>query len=139
DAVPERPVAEDLALLILKGATQATSPNDEAFRAAWRRFSRTILLRGRFEGAMPERACFDVRRAGGPPLLVDSTLAPHEVVSETWQLLGTSYRPLWTAYAQELRVGGCDQFFQDYVTTETERMEVKVAIGLGFERRLRHF
>ncbi|AWM40163.1 hypothetical protein GobsT_13990 [Gemmata obscuriglobus] len=139
DTVPERLVAEDLALLILKGATQATLPTDEAFRAAWRLFSRTSLIRGRFEGTMSERACFDAQRAGGPALLVDSTLAPHEVVSETWQLLGTSYRPLWTAYAQELRAGACDQFFQDYGTTATERMEVKVAIGLGFERRLRHF
>jgi hypothetical protein len=133
---PDRPLAEDLGLLILKGGGHAASPHDKAFRLAWGRVERTRVVRGRFEGASAVTACFDGQRDGGPALLVDSSLSAHEVVGETWQLVGPSYRPIWGAYTQALRDDATERFFQDYGVSSAERMEVCAAIRLGFEQRL---
>lgn len=138
-AFPIRRVAEDLGLLILKGGTQASSPHDEVFRQAWGRVARTRVIRGTFEGASPIRACFDAQHEGGPTLLVGPGLNPHEIVGETWQIVGASYRPIWAQYAQSLREGTTDRFFEEYGVSSAERMEVEVAIGLGFEQRLRRY
>jgi hypothetical protein len=139
DAFPARAVAEDLGLLILKGGAQASSPHDQAFRSAWQRVAQTLVVRGRFDGVAPLKACYDAQGAGGPALMVDSHLTPHEIVNETWQLLGPSYKPVWTAYAQALAEGVADGFFEVYAVSPAERMEVKIAIGLGFEQRLRKY
>jgi hypothetical protein len=139
DEFPDRPLAEDLGLLILKGGGQAASPHDEAFRLAWGRVARTRVVRGRFEGASAVTACFDTQRDGGPALMVDSSLPAHEVAGETWQLIGPSYRPIWGAYTQALAGQATERFFQDYGVSSAERMEVRSAIGLGFEQRLRRY
>ena len=138
-AYPGRALAEDLALLILKGATEATSPHDAVFRQAWGRITRTRVIRGRFEDESSVRACYDGQHSGGPALLVASVLPSHDVVGETWQLIGPSYRPIWAAYTQALREETTDRFFQEYGVSSAERTEVEVAIGLGFEQRLRRY
>ena len=71
--------------------------------------------------------------------MVDSNLQSHEVVGETWQLIGPAYRPIWGAYAQALKENATDRFFQEYGVSSAERTEVEVAIGLGFEQRLRRY
>jgi hypothetical protein len=76
-AYPGYSVAEDLGLLILKGGSQATSPQDRAFGRAWQRVTRSRIVRGRFEGASPVSACFDAQHPDGQALLVDSSLQPH--------------------------------------------------------------
>jgi hypothetical protein len=138
-AFPGARVAEDLGLLILKGGTQATSPHDEVFREAWGRLSRTQVIRGTFEGVAAVKACYDAQHTGGPALFVESGLQPHEIVGETWQMVGPSYRPIWATYTQALRDGTTGRFFEEYGVTSAERMEVEVAIGLGFEQRFRRY
>src|SRR5262249_48575079 len=69
---PDRPLAEDIGLLILKGGGHAALPTDEAFQLAWARVRRTRVVRGRFEGASAIIACFDAQHPGGPALMVDS-------------------------------------------------------------------
>lgn len=139
DEFPDRPLAEDLGLLILKGGGHAASPHDAAFRLAWGRVARTRVVRGRFEGVSAVTACFDAQRDDGPALMVDSNLPPHEVVGETWQLIGRSYRPIWGAYTKALADQNTERFFQDYGVSSAERMEVRSAIGLGFDQRLRRY
>jgi hypothetical protein len=139
DAFPDHPLAEDLGLLILKGGGHAASPHDEAFSQAWGRVARTRVVRGRFEGASAVTACFDAQRDNGPALMVDSGLPAQEVVSETWQLIGPSYRPIWGAYTQALVGQTTERFFQDYGVSSAERTEVRSAIGLGFDQRLRRY
>lgn len=134
-----RSVAEDLGLLILKGGTPATSPHDHVFRQVWGRVSRTRVIRGAFEDGSLVRSCFDAQYAGGPALLVSSGLTSHEIVGETWQMIGASYRPMWTAYSQALRDETTDRFLDECGVSSAERTEVEVAIGLGFEQRLRRY
>jgi hypothetical protein len=135
---PDRPLAEHLGLLILKGCGYAASPHDEAFRLAWGRVELTRVVRGRFEGPGAVTACFDAQRAGGAALMVDSSLTAHEVVGETWQLIGPSYRAIWGAYTQALARETTERFFQEYGVSSAERIEVDSVIG-GFAQRLRRF
>jgi hypothetical protein len=135
---PSRSVAEEIGLLIVKGGTQITSPHEETFRQVWGQFTRTRIVRGEFkESAL--RACFDAQHDGGPVLLVSSKLRPNEVIAEMWQLVGPAYRDIWWAYSQSLNDGPTNRFFEERGVSPTERTEVEVAIGLGFEQRLRRY
>ena len=136
---PGRSLAEDIGLLIVKGGTRATSPHEETFRQAWGRIARTRVSRGTFDGSRHPRACYDSQRAGGPTLMVDSTLAPHEIIGEMWQLVGPAYRDIWASYALALKDDQVDRFFGDRGVYPAERTEVEAAIGLGFEQRLRRY
>lgn len=135
---PHQSVSEDLGLLIVKGGTQFTSPHEETFRQTWNRFTRTKIVRGEFMGDT-RVACFDAQHTTGPRLMVASKLKRHEVVGEMWQLVGPAYRDIWSAYAQSLLDGRSDRFFEERGVSATERTEVEVAIGLGFEQRLRRY
>ena len=77
------------------------------------------------------KGCFDAQHAGGPTLLVGSGLTPPEIVGETWQLIGPSYRLIWAAYTQALRDETTDRFFEEYGVSSAERMEVEVAMRLA--------
>jgi hypothetical protein len=136
---PGRPLAEEIALLIVKGGTQATSPHEDMFRQAWGRIRRTRVIRGTFEGNSSHRACFDAQHSDGPALLVGSRLPPHEIVGEIWQLVGPYYRDIWAAYAQALMDSQTDRFFDDRGVSTADRTEVETAIGLGFEQLLRRY
>ena len=72
-------------------------------------------------------------------MLVDARLASHEIVAEVWQILGSSYRDIWAAYAQALRDGRTDFFFAERGVSPADRTEVESAIGLGFEQSLRRY
>jgi hypothetical protein len=133
-----QPVAEEIGLLIVNGGIQFTSPHEETFRQTWRQFTQTRVVRGELMGGS-QRACFDAQHNGGPVLMVDSKLEPYQVIGEMWQLVGPTYRDIWTAYAQSLKAGETDQFFKDRGVSVNDRTEVEVAIGLGFEQRLRRY
>jgi len=136
---PGRPLAEEIALLIIKGGTQATSPHEEMFRQTWSRIARTHVVRGTFDASSTYQSCFDVQHAHGPALLVDARLQPYEIVGEMWQSVGPSYRDIWAAYAQALKDGKTDTFFEDRGVSPVDRTEVETAIGLGFEQVLRRY
>ena len=136
---PGRPLAEEIALLIVKGGTQATSPHEEMFRQTWGRIARMLIVRGRFEAGSPYQNCFDAQHTEGPALLVDVRLQPHEIVGEVWQAVGPSYRDIWAAYAQALNDGRTARFFEDRGVSLADRTEVETAIGLGFEQVLRRY
>lgn len=136
---PARSIGEEMALLIVKGGTQATSPHENAFRQAWSQIGHTRVVRGTFEEGSLHQSCFDARYAGGPALLVDVRLEPHEIVAEVWQALGPSYRDIWAAYAQALKDGRTEAFFADRGVSPADRTEVESAIGLGFEQSLRRY
>ncbi len=135
---PNQRVAEEIGLLIVNGGIQFTSPHEETFRQTWRQFTQTRVVRGEFTGDL-QRACFDAQQIGGPLLMVASKLEPFQVIGEMWQLVGPTYRDIWTAYAQALRAGDTDQFFSERGVSANDRTEVEVAIGLGFEQRLRRY
>jgi hypothetical protein len=136
---PGRPLAEEIALLIVKGGTHAMSPHEEMFRQTWNRIARTHIVRGRFEVNSPYLSCFDVQHTNGPTLLVDSRLQPYELVGEMWQSVGPSYRDIWAAYAQALKNGQTALFFEERGVSPADRTEVETAIGLGFEQVLRRY
>ena len=133
---PGHALEEDIGLLIVKGGIQITSPNKDSFRQAWSRIAQTQIIRGAFCGIAPPRACFDASHPGGPTMMVDARLAPHDVVAEMWQLVGVTYRDTWAAYAQELESGSTQRFFEDHGVTLAERTEVEAAIGVGFGQHL---
>src|SRR5207237_8659501 len=135
---PSQPIAEEIALLIVHGGVQFTSPHDETFQKAWLLFKQTRVARGEFTTGA-QKACFEAQKGDGPLLMVDSRLEPYQVISEMWQLVGPSYRDIWTAYAQSLRTGDTDRFFEERGVSTNDRTEVEVAIGLGFEQRLRRY
>lgn len=137
---PERPLAEELALLlIIKEGTQAMSPHEEMFRQTWNRIVRTRVVRGTFEASSPYQSCFDAQHPEGPALLVDDQLKPYEIVGEMWQSVGPSYRDVWAAYAHALKDGNTARFFQDRGVSPADRAEVETAIGLSFEQVLRRY
>lgn len=136
---PGRPLAEEIALLIIKGGTQATSPHEEMFRQTWNRIARTHVIRGTFDASSSHRSCFDAKHAEGPALLVDARLQPYEIIGEMWQSVGPSYRDIWAAYAQALKDGRTPLFFDDRGVSPADRTEVETAIGLGFEQVLRRY
>ena len=136
---PGRPLAEEIALLIVKGGTQAASPYDPAFTDSWRRITQSRIVRGKFEGSANLKACFDAQYAGGPVLMVDSRLDVHEVLAELWQLISSANRDTWAAYGTALKEGTTDRFFADRGVSAAERTEVEALIGLGFEQRLRKY
>lgn len=136
---PGRSIAEELALLIVKGGNQATSPHETAFRQAWSEMGQTRVMRGAFGEGAAHRSCYDAHREAGPALLVDARLKPHEIIAEIWQILGPSYRDICAAYAQALKDGRTDIFFADRGVSPADRTEVEAAIGLGFEQSLRRY
>lgn len=136
---PGHPLAEEIALLIVKGGIQATSPHEDMFRQTWNRIARTRVVRGTFEASSPYQSCFDAQHAGGPALLVDSHLQPYEIVGELWQSVGPSYRDIWAAYAQALKDARTALFFEERGVSSADRTEVETAIGLGFEQVLRRY
>jgi len=137
---PGCPLAEEIALLIVKGGTQSTSsPHDVMFRQAWSRIVRTTIVHGMFGASSPYRSCFDAKYADGPALLVDTRLQPYEIIGELWQSVGPSYRDIWVAYSQALKDNRTTQFFEDRGVSTADRTEVEMAIGLGFEQVLRRY
>jgi hypothetical protein len=136
---PARSIAEEVALLVVKGGNQATSPHENAFRQAWGKIGQARVVRGSFGQGSSNQSCFDARHAGGPSLLVDARLQPHEVVAEVWQILGPSYRDICAAYAQALKDERTDIFFADRGVSPADRTEIESAIGLGFEQLLRRY
>jgi len=139
DNYPGRAIAEEMALLIVKGGNQATSPHENAFRQAWGQIGQTRVVRGTFGEGSLYQSCYDAHYATGPALLVDARMQPHEIVAEVWQLLGPSYRDIWAAYGQALRDGRTDVFFTDRGVSPADWTEVESAIGLGFEQSLRRY
>lgn len=136
---PGRPLAEEIALLIIKGGTQVTSPHEEMFRQTWNRITRTHVVRGTFDASSSYRSCFDAKYAEGPALLVDARLQPYEIIGEMWQSVGPSYRDIWAAYAQALKDERTPLFFDDRGVSLADRTEVETAIGFGFEQVLRRY
>lgn len=134
---PNRPVAEEIGLLLVHGGSPAVSPYEDRFRTIWKEIVRVQLVRGAFRSIDHERACFDAKYPVVPTLMVESQLQPHQIVGEMWQLVGPVFRHTWTAYSQALEEGSDDAFFIDLGVSPTERTEVEVAVGLGFEHRLR--
>ena len=139
EAFPTDDVAEDMGLLIVKGGAQATSPHEERFRRYWNDIARTRVIGGAFRAGMLHASCFDAQYEGGPALLVRRGLQPQYVVREMWQAVGPSYRDIWAAYADALREGRTSEFFAERAVSVNDRTEVKSAIGLGFEHRLRRY
>lgn len=136
---PGRSVAEEIALLIIKGGTQATSPHEEMFRQTWSRIARTRVVRGTFDASAPYQSCFDAQHTDGPALLVDVRLQPYEIIGAMWQAVGPSYRDIWAAYSEALKDGKTALFFEDRGVSPADRTEVETAIGLGFEQVLRRY
>jgi len=136
---PSRPLAEEMALLIVKGGTQGTSPREETFRRAWGRIGRTRVVRGTFGEGSPHESCFDGQHPDGPALLVDARLEPYRIVREMWQAVGPSYRDIWAAYAEALKDGTTDAFFEERGVCPADRTEIESAIGLGFEQVLKRY
>jgi hypothetical protein len=139
DQFPGRGLAEEVALLIVKGGTQATSPYDPTFRESWLWIAKIRISRGEFGCDPSVRACFDAQHGDGPSLMVDSRLSPHEIVAELWQAVGPAYRDIWTAFGLALKENATDRFFRERGVSAAERTEVESAVGLGFEQRLRRF
>ena len=139
DQYPGRPLEEEIALLIIKGGNQATSPNEEMFRRTWRRIARTNVIRGTFGASSPYQSCFDAQHADGPALLVNARLEPYQIIGEMWQSVGPSYRDIWAAYAQALKDGRTALFFEDRGVSPADRTEVETSIGLGFKQVLRRY
>lgn len=139
NAFPDRPLAQEIALVIVKGGTQATSPYDESFDQTWDLVCRTRVIKGSFSAGSDLRACFDAQHEGGPALMVDSGLRAFEVIGELWQLVGTSYLDTWSAYADALRAGLTDAFFARKGVSAGERTEIEAVIGLGFEQQLQRY
>lgn len=139
EAYPDRSIAEDMALLIVKGGTHATSPNEESFRQTWGQITRTRVIRGTLLHSAPHVSCFDAQHSGGPALLVDTALQPHEIVRELWQAVGPTYRDIWAAYADALKDGRTAGFFAERAVSPEDRTEVEAAIGLGFEQVLKRY
>ncbi|MBN1547541.1 MAG: DUF3883 domain-containing protein [Syntrophaceae bacterium] len=136
---PGRLIAEEIALLIVKGGNQATSPHEEMFRQTWSRIVRTHIVRGTFDAGTQYSSCFDAQHADGPALMVASCLQPYEIVGEMWQSVGPSYRDIWAAYALALKDGKTEAFFSDRGVSTVERTEVEIAIGLSFEQLIRRY
>ena len=132
-------IAEEIALLIVKGGIQATSPHEDMFRRTWNRIARTYVIRGTFDSNTQYQSCYDAQNAVGPALLVESRLRPYEIIGEMWQSVGPSYRDIWAAYAQALKDGKTNTFFEDRGASPADRIEVEVAIGRGFEQIIRRY
>ena len=136
---PERSIEEDLALLILKGGNQVSSPHEPVFQRAWSEVRKARVVRGTFGEGAKHRACYDNRHEGGAALLVDASLLSHEIVAEMWQILRPAYRDVFAAYAQALIGGRTDAFFSDRGVSLTERTDVEGVIGGGFSQALQRF
>lgn len=134
---PARPVAVDLALLIVKGGAQSMSPQEATFRQAWARVREARLVRGTFAAAdMGVTSCYDSQHSGGAALLVASSLQPWQVIGEIWQAVGQAYLDSFRAYAAVLKDGDTDQFFKERNVSLDDRTQVEAEIGLGFDKLL---
>ena len=138
-ARPAQPLAEEIAMLLVKGGTAAASPSDPVFTDCWRRITHARIIRGTFERGGDLKACFDAQYSGGPAMMVDSGLDVHEIVAELWQVVNSSNRDTWIAFGDAIRQGTTDRFFSQRGASDAERTEVESVIGLGFEQRLKKY
>jgi hypothetical protein len=136
---PERSLAEEIAIVMVKGGTRATSPYDDAFGRAWQTVRKTSVVRGSFGSAAVVRACYDTQYRGGPALLVDSRHDRSMVIGELWQLIGASNKHIWIEFEQALRAGRADAFLASCDLSSAERLEIETVIGRGFEHRLKRY
>lgn len=136
---PRHQLAEDIGLLLVKGGSPAPSPYDDLFQKLWSQILRVHIVRGTFQDIDQQLACFDAHYRDAPTLMVKSQLEPYEIVGQMWQLVGPRFRPVWTEYSDALKEGRTDAFFVELGVSPTERTEVEVKVGLGFEQRLRRY
>lgn len=126
----------DIALLIVIGGYQVTSPRGDRFKRQWGVIKRTKVQFGEFESSPPLRVCFDEMSPDGPTLMVEIGQSATDVIAGIWQIVGLSYRDLYQSYSGELARREHRAFLCQRGVTERDRADVEDAIERGFAQRL---
>ena len=135
---PNKPILEDIALLIVQGGGRSLDSRGQRFERRWNRFCETSLVFGTFSDD-DTRTCFDRHAKGGPTLRVNRTATRYDVVSCSWQIVNKACEDTWVLYAVALGRGEESKFLAGKGVAEHERMEIESVIGMGFEQRLDQF
>ncbi|MEO2013082.1 MAG: DUF3883 domain-containing protein [Fuerstiella sp.] len=136
---PGKSVAEDMALLIVKGGGRTTSPGRPRFLQKWKLLESTNVVFGRFANDDCDRICFDQQAEGGPTLMLPQGVAPCKVVASGWRIVGPAYEDIWERYASALDAERENAFLANKRITSRERIEVEAVIKTGFVHRLERY